>query len=189
MTLFIAGLIIFFAAHGLTSFARGARQRLETRLGPGPYKGLYSLVSLGGFALILMGWPEADRRILYETPYALRYGVYGLMFIALVMMAAYALPKGRIARAVRHPMLAGVKIWAFAHLLVNGDVRSVLLFGSFLAYSVAARLAANQRAAPPDDGHQSAPILFDGLAVAIGAGAFVVVFAYAHPLIAGVSLY
>ena len=126
MTLFILGLIIFFGAHLFTASARGAREALIGRLGAGPYKGLYSLVSIAGFVLIIMGWPKADGTVLFVSPYWMIHVVYLLMLVSLALLASAYLPKGRIAPAVKHPMLASVKIWAFAHLLVNGDVRSLI---------------------------------------------------------------
>ena len=187
MALFVTGLIVFFGTHIFTTFFRGARAAAQARLGAGAYRGLYSLVALAGFALIIVGWPKADASVLYATPYAVRYGVYGLMAIAFVMLAAYALPNGRIAIAVKHPMLAAVKIWAFAHLLVYGEARSVRLFGAFLAYAVAARISAKGREAPAAAASGNA--LYDGMAVLIGLALWAAVFAVAHPYLAGVALH
>lgn len=183
MTLFILGLIIFFATHVFTAAARGPRAALIARLGAMPYRGLYSLVSIAGFALIVIGWRSADASVLYATPYWTVHIVYLLMLISLILLAAAYLPKGKIAAAAKHPMLAGVKVWAFAHLLVNGEVRSVLLFGAFLAYAVFDRIAAKRRGAPVP---ASGPVANDAIAVAVGAAAWAAIFLWLHPYIAGV---
>ena len=186
MTLFLAGLIIFFGAHFFSGLARGPRASLIGKLGAGPYKGLYSLVSLAGFALIIIGWPKADTTILYTTPEVLRHLTYVLMLIAFILLAAAYLPAGRIAAMAKHPMLAGVKVWAFAHLLVNGDVRSVLLFGSFLAFAVIDRIAVKKRG---DATPAAGPARNDMIAIGVGAAAWAGAAFFAHRYIAGVALF
>lgn len=185
MTLFIAGLAIFFGTHLYTALARGSRAGLVERLGAGPYKGLYSIASLAGFALIIAGWRNADASLLYTPPEGGRHIAYLLTLFAFVMLAAAYAPKGKIAAAIKHPMLAGVKAWAFAHLLVNGEVRSVILFGAFLAYGVIDRIAVKRRG---DDGPAPGPWRNDIIAVAAGVAAWLAVYLFLHPYIAGVSL-
>lgn len=185
MIVFILGLIVFFAAHFFTAFARGAREGLVRRLGEGGYKGAYSLVSALGLGLIIVGWPNADSRILYVTNFAMVHVAMGLMALAFICLAAAYLPAGKLAAALKHPMLAGVKLWAFAHLLVNGDVRSVLLFGSFLAYGVLDRIAVKRRGAPV---RAAGPVINDLLATLVGVAAFAAVLLFAHPYIAGVPV-
>lgn len=185
MTIFILGLIIFFASHLFTPLMRGPREKLQKRLGAGGYKGLYSIVSAIGLALIVIGWPGADRTVLYVAPYWTVHVAYLLTLLAFISLAAAYLPKGRIAATLKHPMLAGVKLWAFAHLLVNGDVRSVLLFGAFLAYGVIDRIMVKKRGAPTP---VAGPVVNDILAVAVGAAAWCAIFFWLHPFIAGVTL-
>lgn len=185
MALFILGLIIFFGAHSFTAFARGPRARLVAKLGEGPYKGLYSLASVLGFALIIVGWRGADASVLYSTPPFLRHVTYVLMLTAMVLIVAAYAPKGRIAHAAKHPMLLAVKVWAIAHLLVNGEVRSVLLFGAFLAYAAADRVAVKRRGAPVP---AAGPWRNDAAAVVAGAAAFGAILFYLHRYIAGVAL-
>ncbi len=185
MILFILGLIIFFGAHALPTAARGVRDGLIGRLGEGSYKGLFSLVALAGFALIIIGWRGADASLLYSPPPYLRHIAYLLMAIAMILIVAAYAPAGRIAHAVKHPMLAAVKVWAFAHLLTNGEVRSVLLFGAFLVYAVIDRIAVKRRGAPvPAAGPWSADIAV----ILIGAAVFAAIFFYLHRYIAGVAL-
>ncbi len=108
------------------------------------------------------------------------------MLIAFVLLAAAQLPKGKIAAATKHPMLAGVKIWAFAHLLVNGEVRSVILFGSFLAYAVIDRIAVNKRG---EQTPAAGPVRNDVMAIIVGVALYAAVFLYLHRWIAGVPLH
>jgi uncharacterized membrane protein len=186
MTLFLLGLVIFFGAHLFTAFARDARAGLVVKLGEGPYKGLYSLVSLVGFVLIIMGWGGADASVLYAAPEWMRHIVYVLVLFAFVLLAAAYLPAGKIAAVTQHPMLAGVKLWAFAHLLVNGEVRSVILFGAFLAYAVVDRIALKRRGAPV---RAAGPARNDLIAVIAGAAFYAFVALFAHRYIAGVALF
>jgi uncharacterized membrane protein len=186
MTYFILGLIVFFATHLFSSLARAGRAGLITKLGPGPYKGLYALVSLAGFVLIIIGWRGADASVLYAGPPFFRHIAYLLIAIAFVLLAAAYLPAGKIAAATKHPMLAGVKIWAFAHLLVNGELRSILLFGSFLAYAVIARIAAKRRDEPV---RTAGPAKNDIIAIMVGLAAAAFVALFAHRYIAGVALF
>lgn len=183
--MFIAGLIVFFGAHLFTALARRARGKLVARLGAGPYKGLYSLVSLAGFAMIVWGWRTADANVLYAAPEWVKYATQLLVLIALILLASAYLPKGAIAAAAKHPMLASVKLWAFGHLLVNGEVRSILLFGAFLAYAVIDRIAVKRRG---EQTPESGPLRNDALAVALGLGAWVAIYFWLHPYIAGVAL-
>jgi uncharacterized membrane protein len=185
MSVFVLGLIIFFAAHLFSALARGPRRALIGEIGELAYKGGYALVSAAGLALIVLGWDGADRTVLYAPPVALLQLTYVLTLIALILLAAAYGPKGRIGAAVKHPMLAGVKVWAFAHLLANGDVRSVMLFGSFLAFAVIDRVAVMRRKAPiPAAG----PWRNDVMIVLAGAVIWAIIFIYAHPLVAGVPV-
>lgn len=185
MAIFLAGLVIFFGTHLYTALARAPRAALVKKLGAGPYKGFYSLVSIAGFALIIIGWRGADASILYVPPEGGRHIAYLLTLFAFILLAAAYTPKGKIAAGVKHPMLAGVKAWAFAHLLVNGEVRSVILFGAFLVYGVIDRIAVKRRG---DDGPAPGPWRNDAVAVVAGVAAWAAVYFYLHPYIAGVAL-
>ncbi len=185
MALFLLGIALFFSVHILSAVGRDARAGLIARFGEGGYKGLYSLAALGGLALIYLGWPTADATPLYTTPYAVRHLVYLLMLVSLIVLMSGYLPKGKIAAAVKHPMLAAIKIWAFSHLLVNGEVRSVILFGAFLAYAVIDRISVKRRAAPTP---AAGPIANDAIAVGAGTAAWAAIFFLLHPYLAGVAL-
>lgn len=186
MSIFIAGLVIFFATHLFSAFARGARASIISKIGEGPYKGLYSLMALIGFGLIIWGWRRADKTVLYVSNFNFIYATYALMLIAMIFLAAAYMPRGRLAHALKHPMLAGVKLWAFAHLLVNGDVRSLILFGSFLAFGVLDRIAVKRRGAPiPERG----PAINDLWVVLAGTALWALILVFLHRYIAGVELY
>jgi len=185
MAMFVLGLFLFFSAHFITALARGFRQSLTTKLGQSAYKGLYSLISLAGLALIIFGWPEADPSLVYSSPLWLRHVTYALVFVAFVLLTAAYLPAGKIAETAKHPMLAGVKVWAFAHLLSNGEVRSVMLFGAFLIFAVIDWIVVKRRGAPV---RKAASVKNDFIAVAVGAILYVAVFFYLHHFVAGIAL-
>lgn len=185
MTLFVLGLFIFFGTHLWTAFARKGREGLIGKLGAGPYKGLYSLAAIAGFALIVARWPTADASLLYAPPAWAKHLTYLFTLLALVLLAAAYLPKGKIAAAAKHPMLAAVKLWAFGHLLANGEVRSVILFGAFLAFGVADRIAVKKR---DEKTPQPGPFVNDAIAIVAGVAAWAAIFLVLHPYIAGVAL-
>ena len=185
MTLFVLGLIVFFGSHLLTALARKVREGLVSKLGAGPYKGAYSLVAIAGFALIVIGWRNADAAVIYAPPAYLKHVTSLLVLLALILLASAYLPKGKIAAAAKHPMLAGVKLWAFGHLLANGEVRSILLFGSFLAFAVIDRIVVKKRG---DATPAAGPVVNDAAAVAVGAGAWAAIYFFLHGYIAGVDL-
>ena len=141
MALLILGLVLFLGTHAFT-MAREPRAALVARLGEGPYKGLYSLLSVAGVVLIAIGFGRyraAGYIPVWEPPVWTRHLALLLVWPAFVMFVAPYFP-GRIKSTLKHPMLAGVKLWALAHLLANGDLGSILLFGSILAWAVMARI-------------------------------------------------
>lgn len=191
MTLLILGLVLFLGTHSF-SMARASRAALVARIGEGPYKGLYSLASLAGIVLIAVGYGHyrANGYIpVWEPPVFMRHLALLLVWIAFVCFVAAYLP-GRIKARLKHPMLAGVKIWAFAHLLANGDLGSILLFGSFLAWAVVARISAKRRDVAAQHGGTAAPagIRNDLLAAAIGTAAYLAFVFWLHSWLIGVPV-
>ncbi len=144
----IAGLTIFLGVHSIAIFAPRWREQLIARIGVPSWKMRYSLVSIAGFLLIVSGYGAArlDPVLLYQPPSWLRHVAMLVMLPAFPLLLATYLP-GRIKAAVKHPMLAAVKAWALAHLLVNGMLADVLLFGGFLAWAVLDRISAGKRPA------------------------------------------
>lgn len=185
MTLFLAGILLFFATHLGMALSRDLRDALIQSLGEIGYKAFYSFSSVSGIILIIIGWREADTSVLYVLPAFTRHITYLLVWIAFVLWAAAYLPTGKIAAAAKHPMVAGVKIWAFAHLLVNGDVRSVILFGAFLVFGVVDRIALKKRGVV---GPSAGRVQNDVIALVLGTALYLLVAFVLHRYIAGVPL-
>jgi uncharacterized membrane protein len=149
LLILIAGLALFLGVHTLTTL-RGPRAKVIARLGEGGYKILYTLVSFAGLALIAWGFSvyRATGWInVWYPPVALRHLVLALMLPAVILVVASYI-RGRIYTTVKHPMLAGVKLWALLHLLANGDLGSIILFGSILAWAVYDRISLKRREDP-----------------------------------------
>ena len=146
MTTLIAGLVVFLGIHLVPAFP-AFRAGLAARFGEGRYKGLFSLVSLAGLALIVVGYAMADRgrELFPPSPWAIAIAPYALT-VAFILFAAANMP-GHLRQALRHPMLIGLMIWSIVHLFANGDVRGTVLFGAFLAYAVVDLFSAIRRRA------------------------------------------
>lgn len=146
MLVLVVGLLIFLGSHSVRIFAEGWRQGTITRMGEGPWKGAYSLVSLIGLVLIIWGYGLArqDPVVVWNPPVWTQHIAVTLNLVAAILFTAYLLPAGRIKARLGHPMLLSIKVWAFAHLLANGTLADILLFGSFLVWAVA-DFAANKR--------------------------------------------
>ncbi|MPZ57547.1 MAG: NnrU family protein [Rhizobiales bacterium] len=146
LLILIAGLILFLGVHVFVTL-RDARATAIARFGDGPYKGLFSLVAIIGVVAIVWGfglYRQTGWVDVWYPPTVMRHVTALLVWPAIILVLAAYLP-GRIRQVTKHPMLAGVTLWAFAHLLSNGDLGSIVLFGSFLAWGVYARIAAKRR--------------------------------------------
>ena len=145
MTTLLIGLLIFFGIHSMSVVALPLRNRLAAKSALG-WKGLYSIASVLGIVLIVMGYGElkAEPIILYTTPFWMRYVAAALMLPVFVFFLASLLP-GRIQSTLKNPLLVSVKTWALAHLLANGALADVMLFGSFLLWAVAVRVSLKKR--------------------------------------------
>ncbi len=150
MTLLIVGLVFFIGLHSVRLVAPGWREAMIERLGSGPWKGIYSLGALAGLAMIIWGYGIAREapEFLYVLPQGTVHLAALLMLVSIILLVTSDLPVGRIKQAVKHPLLIGVKIWAFAHLLVNGDVASILLFGGLLIWAVVTLILVKRRGEP-----------------------------------------
>ena len=139
MGLLALGLVIFLGIHSIRIVDEDARSKAIKRLGEGPWKGLYSLGSLIGFALIVWGFARArgDAPELWSSPIWMRHATILLMLISMLLIGGYLFKKSHIAVAAHHPMVWGVAVWAAAHLLANGSAADLLLFGAFLIWAVA----------------------------------------------------
>ncbi|HEY7999923.1 MAG TPA: NnrU family protein [Pseudolabrys sp.] len=184
----IVGLIVFLGAHTFVTF-HGARTAAIARLGHG-YRALFALVALAGLVLIIYGYGQYrahDWVQIWSPPAFMRHITIGLMLFASIFITAAFIPS-HIQAKLKHPMLAGVKTWALAHLLSNGDLGSILLFGSFLAWGVYARIAAKRRG---DTGATVTPTSWtnDIIVVALGIVIYLALGFAFHPMIIGVPVF
>lgn len=189
MTYLAFGLLLFLGAHSVRIFADGWRTAQLARLGEAKWKGLHSLVSALGLGLIVWGYAQArgEALPLWQPPVWMRHAAAGLTLPAFVLLVAAYVPGTRIKAAVGHPMVAGVKLWALAHLLSNGRAAAVLLFGAFLAWAVADFASARRRDRLAGRRCPAGAISRDLLVVGVGVVAWAL-FAYVlHPWLIGVS--
>jgi uncharacterized membrane protein len=174
MVQLIVGLGLFLGVHSISMVADGWRNGVVARIGKPAWQGLYSVVAAVGLVLIVIGYAaaRAEPAVLYVPPTWMRGASMLLMVPVFPLLLAAYLP-GRIKTAAKHPMLAGVKLWAFAHLLANGALADVVLFGAFLAWAVADRISLKRRAprpvpATPPSRWNDAIAVVGGLAVYVG---------------------
>lgn len=189
LTILIVGLAIFHASH-LFVTRRDARAGMIARLGVNGYRAAFSIVSLAGLALIVYGFAEyrATGWInVWQPPDFTRHIVALLMLFASIFFVATYIPS-HIKTKLKHPMLASIKTWALAHLITNGDLGSILLFGSFLAWGVMARIAAKKRG---DTGPVTTPSGYrnDVMVVVFGLVLYVLLGLYFHPYVIGVPAF
>jgi uncharacterized membrane protein len=189
----ILGLVLFLGVHVFT-MNREARARLIARIGEGPYKGLYSLVSAIGLVLIVWGFGHyrASGMIpVWYPPAWTRHVTFLLVLLAFVLLAATYSPS-HIRAVVKHPMISAVILWSLGHLLVRGDLGSMLMFGGFFLWGLLARVAMGRRAAADRQG--PAAVMgeprwgADIGVVVIGVAAYLVMLFWLHPLLIGVPL-
>lgn len=190
LLLMVVGLVLFLGAHTLTT-QRDVRAQIIATAGEGGYKIGYSLVSAVGLALIVWGFARyrATGWIdVWYPPAALKHIAAALMLPAVILVVASYI-RGRIYAALKHPMLAGVKLWAAAHLLANGDLGSTILFASFLAWAVFDRISLKRRA---DGGAPPIPVGGPGndlIAIAVGVVAYLALAFAFHPVVIGVPVF
>lgn len=186
MTLLILGLILFLGVHSLSIVSPGTRETLVTRLGEWPYKGVYSLIALAGLVLIIQGYGAARMEpvLLYTTPDWTAYINMVLMLVAFPALVATYFP-GKISLKLKHPMLVAVKAWALGHLVTNGMLADVLLFGGFLAWAVADRISFKRRT-PRSIPRMPATRFNDAIAIVVGLGLYVAFVLWLHTALIGV---
>jgi uncharacterized membrane protein len=189
LTTLVLGLIVFFVPHVFVT-RREARARLIARIGEGPYKIGFSIISAIGIALIVYGFARyrATEWInIWYPPAWTRHLALQLNWLAAICIAAAYIP-GNIKRALKHPMLVGVKLWALAHLIANGDLGSIILFGSILAWAVYDRITLKRRT---DAG---GPVIAEGgwpsdlVAIVVGTVAYIAIVFLIHPILFGVPV-
>jgi len=188
MMLLILGLLLFFATHSVRIVAEGWRVARIARMGEPAWKGVYSLLSLLGLALMVWGYRETRGAVeLWQPPIWTRH-VAGLLTLpAFVLVVAAYVPRTRIKAALGHPMLVGVMLWALAHLISNDRAGDLLLFGAFLVWAFADYLAARRRDRLAGTFYASGPMARDAAAVAIGAAAWALFAIWGHAWLIGVD--
>jgi len=190
LALEILGLVVFLGAHVFVTM-RDHRAAVVARIGEWPYRGLFSLVSIIGIVLIGYGFAAyraAGPIMVWYPPGWTRHIVVALMWPASIMIAAAYIP-GNIKRVLKHPMLVGVKTWAFAHLCANGDLGGIILFGSVLAWAVYDRITLKRR---KDAGAPPIPVggtKNDILAIVVGTIIYLALGFVFHPVVIGVPAF
>jgi uncharacterized membrane protein len=187
MTILILGIIVLIGIHFVPAFA-DLRDSLMARLGRNGYRALFSVVSLLGLALVVWGFAKAPVVQIWAPPVWTRHLALLLMLPVFPLLFAAYLP-GKIKAKVRHPMLAAIKFWALAHLIANGDLASIILFGSFLAYAVVDRILVKRRggaelvlAVSEAEARRN-----DLISLGAGLALYVAFLFWLHPLLIGVS--
>jgi uncharacterized membrane protein len=147
MTILILGLLVFLGSHSVRIFANGWRTAQVARLGERPWKLAYTVVSLVGFALLVWGFGVARQgsQVVWNPPLPMRHIAALLTMLAFVFLAATYVPRNGIKARFHHPMTLAITLWAFAHLLANGKLADIILFGCFLVWAKLAFMAARKR--------------------------------------------
>ncbi|CAN5140581.1 NnrU family protein [soil metagenome] len=189
LLILIAGLVLFLGVHVLTTL-RDRRAAVIARLGESGYKAVYALISFAGLALIAWGFSmyRATGWInVWYPPVAMRHIALALMLPAVILVVASYI-RGNIYLKLKHPMLTGVKLWALLHLMANGDLGSIILFGSVLAWAVYDRISLKRRADPGAPPIPVGGVGNDVIAIAVGTVAYVALAFAFHPLVIGVPV-
>lgn len=190
MLVMVLGLVVFFAIHFVPSNAE-LRNGLVARFGETGYKAVFSIVSLIGLVLIVVGFAKLQMHPgknpqLWVPPLWSRHIAIALMLPAMIALVAAYVPS-HIHTLLKHPMLVAIKIWALAHLLANGDLGALILFGSFLAFAVYDRISVKRRGALGPVGDKTGPWINDAVVVVLGTGLYLAFLLWAHKLLIGVS--
>lgn len=191
MLVMIIGIIVFLGIHSVRIVAPRWRLAKMEEWGEGKWKGLYSVVSIVGLALLIWGFGMArlEAPILYEPPVWMKHITLLLMLFAFIFLGVFIAPPGRMKPALKHPMLIAIKTWALAHLLANGDLASLILFLSFLAWAVFDRIALKRqaRAGLAPTAITPGPVTNDVIAVLIGLVLYGLFIWKLHAVLIGVS--
>lgn len=191
MMLMIVGLALFFLIH-LVPAAPEVRRSLAERMGEGPYKIFFCVFAAVGLALIVYGYAKlhgtpGKNPVIWSPPPGMRHATLLLMLVASILLAAAYIPS-RIRSAARHPMLAAIKLWALAHLLVRGDLASMVLFGSFLGFAIFDRISVKERAALGPLGAKTGGLGGDIAVLVVGVGLYALMLLWGHARLIGIPL-
>ena len=188
MGMLLLGLVLFLGVHSVRIFADDWRTQVITRRGEGAWKGLYSLLSIAGFALLIWGYGLARQQpvVLWTPPVAMRHMASLLTLIAFILLVAAYVPRNGIKARLHHPMVIGVKVWAFAHLLCNGNLADVVLFGAFLVWAALSFRAARARDRAAQTVYPAGTVAATAITVIVGAVAWVGFALWLHGMLIGV---
>jgi uncharacterized membrane protein len=183
-----AGLVLFLGVHSVRVFADGWRTAMVARIGPLRWRGLYSLVSLAGLLLLIWGYGHArlDPLVVWTPPSWTRYVTSILVLPAFVLIAAGNMRGTKMKAALGHPMVLGTKLWAFAHLLSNGMLADIVLFGGFLAWAIVDYPSARRRDRALGTAYPPGTIARDAIAVVVGIAAWAIFGFWLHGPLIGV---
>jgi uncharacterized membrane protein len=189
MLVLVLGLVLFLGAHSVRIPADDWRTAQRARLGENGWKAIYSVVSLVGLVLIIWGYGIARQAPvdLWYPPRATRHAASLLLLVSFVLLAAAYVPGNRIKARIHHPMVVGVKVWAFGHLISNGRLADLVLFGAFLAWSVVLYAASRRRDRRLGTTYPPGRASADAITVAVGVIAWYVFAIYLHAWLIGVS--
>ena len=189
MSYLVLGLVLFLGVHSVRIVADGWRTQMRARMGELPWKGLYSLASILGLALIVWGYGLARQQpvVLWNPPVGMRHAASLLTLIAFVLLAAAYVPRNVFKAKLHHPMVLSVKVWALAHLISNGNLADVVLFGGFLLWAVLDFRAARQRDRAQGMVYAPGTAAGTGIAVVVGAAAWAGFAFWAHAWLIGVA--
>lgn len=185
----VSGLVLFLGVHSIRIVANDWRTAQIAKMGEGSWKGLYTVLSLLGFGLIIWGFGMArtETSFVWSPPVWTRHLAGALMLIAFILLVAAYVPGNSIKAKIGHPMLAGTKTWALAHLMANGSLADIILFGAFLVWSIAAFVSARKRDRMAGVSYQRLGLVRDVIAVAVGIAAWGGFAFYAHVRLIGVN--
>ncbi len=189
MLVLILGLILFLGMHSVRMAGGDFRGKMIARLGEGPWKGIYSLASAVGLVLIIWGYGMARQSpiVVWYPPEWLRHLAIALLLIASILFAVYLVPAGWMKAKIGHPMVVSVKVWAFAHLLANGTLADILLFGAFLVWAITDYLSNRRRDRAAGVVRVAGPARNDAIAVVVGVLIWAAILWRLHQWVIGVS--
>lgn len=190
MALLIFGLLVFLGTHALRFGGDARRDALIARLGAGRFEGLYSALSAIGLVLIVLGFGMARELpvLLWAPPAGMRHLTFLLMLVSMVLLAAAYVPRNAIRARLHHPMVLSVKVWALAHLICNGTLAHVVLFGAFLLWSVVLFRASRRRDALQEVQYAPGETVPTLITVGVGVLVWLVLLGWLHGILIGVRL-
>ncbi|MES9878706.1 MAG: NnrU family protein [Candidatus Sedimenticola sp. PURPLELP] len=187
MTLIVIGLVFWIGVHLFPSLMPATRSRLIARFGEMPYQGLFALLILFGLACIVFGWRGSEATEIYTPPEAATAPALLLIMLGFILIVAANFPSTRVKRWLRHPQLSGVLLWAVAHLLLNGDNRSVVVFGALAAWTLVSMITINRREGEWEKPEKIMPMATE-VTVPVTGVIVMLLFAWLHPYLSGISL-